>query len=69
MNNQQWQIPAIIFGTILILGSICTVLNQKACYSQWDDSRYSLNSGCMVNVKGTYIPAKNVRVIKWENVE
>lgn len=61
--------PILTFGAILMTILTYNLGLKHKCISKWDDSKYEFITGCLVNVKGEYVPESAVRIIKWENVE
>jgi hypothetical protein len=69
MNYLTFKIYGFIFAAIVLTCAMNYFALEYQCTSKWDDSFYTWNTGCMVNVKGIYTPEANVRVIKWEYTE
>jgi len=62
-------LASVILGVAITLTYNTLVDNADRCLARWPDAQYSKESGCLVEVRGNYVPEKNIRVIKWENVE
>ena len=60
---------ALILSVTALVAWVIVVGPEQSCLSKWSDSTYSYSTGCLVNVKGEYIPEANIRVIKWEYTE
>jgi hypothetical protein len=70
MNDEPDPImQALIFliGAVCILCTITYTSSIIGCHSKWDDSKFGVFTGCMVNSNGKYVPEDSVRVIKWVN--
>lgn len=63
---------ALIVSCIILL-TFCAIwvllFDKPICYAKWEDAKYELLSGCLVNANGIYVPEKNVIIIKQEDTE
>jgi len=67
MRDPFLQGTIFTLAVFLVLVGLVYFNGLIACTKKWDDSRYEIFSGCMVNHEGIYMPESNIRVIKWVN--
>ena len=67
MNKRD--VLIVLFVVFFLAVINFSVVNYFRCHSKWDDAKWTMLAGCMVENGGEFVPEANIRVIKWIEVE